>query len=67
MEQKYKYNISRKRVQDILYLALLEFENEGLTDYESKYTSKLTQRDYNIMLEFLTRYVNKINLMIEEL
>lgn len=58
--------IQKEKVKDLLYDVYNEFTNELTCDYVSEYKSELTEQDFNIMFEFLERYIKKIELMIEK-
>lgn len=58
--------IQKEKVKDLLYDVYNEFTSELMCDYVSEYKSELTEQDFNIMFEFLERYIKKIELMIEK-
>ena len=58
--------ITSEKIKDLLYATYNEFENELDYDYISEYKEDLTDTDFNIMLEFLERYINKIEDYINE-
>lgn len=58
--------ITTEKVKDLLYNLQNEFENELDFDYQSEYKEKLEEQDFNIMLEFLERFVNKAELLIND-
>ena len=60
--------ITIEKVKDLIYALQNEFDNELDYDYTSKYKAELTETDFNIMLEFLERFIGKFELsIIEEL
>ena len=58
--------ITIEKVKDLIYALQNEFDNELDYDYTSKYKAELTETDFNIMLEFLERFVGKFELSIVE-
>ena len=58
--------ITIEKVKDLVYALQNEFDNELDYDYKSKYKAELTETDFNIMLEFLERFVGKFELSIVE-
>ena len=58
--------ITIEKVKDLIYALQNEFDNELDYDYKSKYKAELTETDFNIMLEFLERFVGKFELSIVE-
>lgn len=58
--------ITTEKVKDLLYNLQNEFENELDFDYKSEYKEKLEEQDFNIMFEFLERFVNKAELLIND-
>ena len=58
--------ITIEKVKDLIYTLQNEFDNELDYDYKSKYKAELTETDFNIMLEFLERFVGKFELSIVE-
>lgn len=58
--------IQKEKVKDLLYDVYNEFTSELMCDYVSEHKSELTEQDFNIMFEFLERYIKKIELMIEK-
>ena len=58
--------ITIEKVKDLIYELQNEFDNELDYDYKSKYKVELTETDFNIMLEFLERFVGKFELSIVE-
>ena len=58
--------ITIEKVKDLVYALQNEFNNELDYDYKSKYKAELTETDFNIMLEFLERFVGKFELSIVE-
>lgn len=61
-----KEKITTERIKDLLYATYNEFENELDYDYISEYKEDLTDTDFNIMLEFLERYIDKMENYINE-
>ena len=58
--------ITIEKVKDLVYALQNEFDNELDYDYKSNYKAELTETDFNIMLEFLERFVGKFELSIVE-
>lgn len=58
--------ITTEKIKDLLYATYNEFENELDYDYISEYKEDLTDTDFNIMLEFLERYIDKMENYINE-
>lgn len=58
--------ITIEKVKDLVYALQNEFDNELDYDYKSKYKAELTETDFNIMLEFLERFIGKFDLSIVE-
>lgn len=58
--------ITIEKVKDLIYALQNEFDNELDYDYKSKYKAELTETDFNIMLEFLERFIGKFELSIVE-
>ena len=58
--------ITVEKVKDLLYATKNEFENELDYDYFSEYKEELSSKDFDIMFEFLNRYIGKIELYLEE-
>ena len=58
--------ITIEKVKDLIYVLQNEFDNELDYDYKSKYKAELTETDFNIMLEFLERFIGKFELSIVE-
>ena len=58
--------ITIEKVKDLVYALQNEFDNELDCDYKSKYKAELTETDFNIMLEFLERFIGKFELSIVE-
>ena len=58
--------ITIEKVKDLIYALQNEFDNELDYDYISKYKAELTETDFNIMLEFLERFIGKFELSIVE-
>lgn len=57
--------ITKQKVKDILYAVRNEFENE-IDDYETESYRELTDDDFNIMFEFLDRFIEKTELVIDD-
>lgn len=58
--------ITIEKVKDLIYALQNEFDNELDYEYTSKYKAEFTETDFNIMLEFLERFVGKFELSIVE-
>lgn len=58
--------ITIEKVKDLIYALQNEFDNELDYDYTSKYKAELEEQDFNIMLEFLERFIGKFELSIVE-
>jgi hypothetical protein len=58
--------ITIEKVKDLIYALQNEFNNELDDDYKSEYKAELTETDFNIMLEFLERFIDKFELSIVE-
>lgn len=58
--------ITIEKVKDLIYALQNEFDNELDYDYKSNYKAELTETDFNIMLEFLERFIEKFELSIVE-
>lgn len=58
--------ITIEKVKDLIYALQNELDNELDYDYISKYKKELTETDFNIMLEFLERFIGKFELSIVE-
>ena len=58
--------ITIEKVKDLVYALQNEFDNELDYDYKSKYKAELTETDFNIMFEFLERFIGKFDLSIVE-
>ena len=58
--------ITIEKVKDLIYALQNEFDNELDYDDTSKYKAELTETDFNIMLEFLERFIGKFELSIVE-
>ena len=58
--------ITTEKIKDLLYATYNEFENELDYDYVSEYKENLTNIDFNIMFEFLERYIDKMENYINE-
>ena len=59
-------NITKEEIKDILYAVRNEFENELDYDYESDYKKDLKDEDFDMMIEFLDRFINKVDLVIDD-
>ena len=57
--------ITAEKIKDLIYNVYNEFENE-LEDYTSKVKDNLTDEDFKIMLEFLDRFIDKVELVIND-
>ncbi len=57
--------ITKEKIKDIMYAVRNEFENE-IDDYETESGRELTDDDFNIMFEFLDRYINKTEMVIDD-
>ena len=55
-----------EKVKDLLYAVYNEFNNELDYDYESIYKEELNVTDFYIMLEFLEKYINKVELCLND-
>lgn len=58
--------ITIEKVKDLLYNVRNEFDNELDYDYESDSKRELSDDDFNIMIEFLDRYLDKVYLVIDD-
>ncbi len=58
--------ITTEKAKDLLYNLQNEFENELDYDYQSEYKNEFCDEDFAIMLEFLKRFVNKAEMLIDE-
>ena len=58
-------NITKGKIKDILYAVRNEFENE-IDSYETESGRELTDDDFNIMFEFLDRFINKTEMVIDD-
>lgn len=58
--------ITIEKVKDLLYNVRNEFDNELDYDYESDSKKELSDDDFNIMIEFLDRYMDKVYLVIDD-
>lgn len=59
-------NITKEKIKDILYAVRNEFENELDYDYESDYKEDITQNDLNMLIEIIERFINKLELVIND-
>ena len=53
--------ITMEKVSDLLYKVRNEFNNELDYDYETSSGKELTDDDFEIMVEFLDRFLDKVN------
>ena len=58
--------ITIEKVKDLLYNVRNEFDNELDYDYESDSKRELSNDDFNIMIEFLDRYLDKVYMVLED-
>ena len=58
--------ITKEKVNDLLYKIMNEFDNELDYDYTSDYKKDFEEEDFNIMLEFLSRFLHKVELTMED-
>ena len=58
--------ITIEKVKDLVYALQNEFDNQLDHDYKTKYKAELMETDFNIMLEFLERFIGKFELSIVE-
>lgn len=56
----------KSEIKDVLYKVRVEFENE-IDTYESKIKENLSEKDINLMFEFLDHYINKVYIMLDDL
>lgn len=59
-------NITKEKIKDILYAVRNEFDNELDYDYESDYKKELIDEDFDMMIEFLDRFIHKVGLTIDD-
>lgn len=57
--------ITIQKVKDIIYAVRNEFENE-IDTYETSDGKELTDNDIFIMFEFLDKYIDKLELVIDD-
>ena len=53
------------KVKDLLYDIRNEFDNELDYDYESESGKELTETDFELMTEYLDRFLNKVYMCID--
>lgn len=54
--------ITIEKVNDLLYAVRNEFENELDYDYLSEvYNKEITEEEFNLLIEFLDRFLDKVN------
>lgn len=58
--------VTTEKVKDLIYNIYNEFENELDDDYKSEIKDNLTDEDFKIMLEFLDRFIDKVELVIND-
>lgn len=58
--------ITKEKVKDLLYNIYNEFENELDDDYQSEVKDNLNSEDFDIMIEFLKRFIDKVDLVIND-
>lgn len=58
--------ITKEKIKDILYAVRNEFDNELDYDYESDYKKDLKDEDFDMMIEFLDRFIHKVSLVIDD-
>lgn len=58
--------MNKETIKDLLYDIRNEFCNELQEDYISEVKRYLDEYDYELMIEFLDRYVNKVYIIIDE-
>ena len=58
--------ITIEKVKDILFNVRNEFDNELDYDYGRDYKEDLTEEDFDMMIEFLDRFLHKVNLTIDD-
>lgn len=54
--------ITKEKIKDLLYAIQNEFINELDFDYESKFKEDITNNDLNMLIEFMARFVEKVEL-----
>ena len=57
--------MTSEKIKDLLYILKNEFENEIDENYKSDYKNDITDIDFKLMTEFLERFLNKANLVID--
>lgn len=50
-------SIKKEQILDLIYKVEQEFENELDEDYESNYKEELKEQDFNMLSEFLKRFI----------
>lgn len=58
--------MSKEKIKDLLYDIRNEFCNELQEDYISEVKKYLDEDDYELMIEFLDRYVDKMYIIIDD-
>ena len=58
--------ITKEKVKDLLYNIQNEVFNELDFDYESEYKKDITQNDLNMLIEFMGKFVDKLELTIDD-
>lgn len=58
--------MNEEEIKDLIYKVEQETENELDEDYESDYKEDLTEQDFNMLSEFLKRFIHKLNLTIND-
>lgn len=58
--------VEKEKVKDLLYNIRNEFENELDYDYETESGKELTDSDFEIMTEYLDRFLDKVNLCLDD-
>lgn len=58
--------ITKEKVKDLLYNVQNEILNELDFDYESQFKKDITKNDLEILIEFMGKFVDKLELTIDD-
>lgn len=58
--------ITKEKVKDLLYNVQNEILNELDFDYESRFKKDITKNDLEMLMEFMVKFVNKLELTIDD-
>lgn len=58
--------ITKEKIKDLLYNVRNEFDNELDYEYETETGKELTDTDFEVMTEYLDRFLDKVNMLIDD-